>query len=147
MFNTRCFLLAAGLLGAAVAGCGADGPEIAGVEGTVTMDGKPLPNAAVVFVPEEGGRPAGARTDENGHYVLNFSGGRQGTIPGKNKVQITTLSDPYQDEEGNTVPGSPETVPMKYNTQTTLEVDVKEGEHNVADFDLDSEGDIAVAAE
>jgi hypothetical protein len=38
------------------------GPEIASVEGTVTMDGNPLPNASVVFIPPAG-RPAGARTN------------------------------------------------------------------------------------
>src|SRR5262245_51132847 len=41
----------------ALAGCGPGGPEIAHVAGRVTMDGKPLSNAAVVFVPETG-RPA-----------------------------------------------------------------------------------------
>ena len=50
-------------LGLACLGCGPGGPEIASVEGKVTLDGKPLPNAAVVFIPENG-RPAGATTDD-----------------------------------------------------------------------------------
>ncbi len=122
-------------------GCGGDkGPEIASVEGTITMDGKPLPNAAVLFLPENG-RPGGGRTDENGHYVLNFSGGRQGALLGKSKVRITTLSDPSEAEDGTPIPGQKETIPDEYNTQTTLTYEVKDG-RNVADFDLKSGGKV-----
>ena len=73
----------------ALSGCGEDGPELGRVEGTVTMDGKPLPNASVVFVPENG-RPAGATTDAQGKYVLNFTAGREGALLGKNTVRIST---------------------------------------------------------
>lgn len=123
-------------------GCGPGGPDIAGVEGTVTMDGQPLANATVVFVPEVGGRPSGSSTDESGHYELNFSEGRQGAIPGKNKVMISTLSDPYEDEDGNPVPGRPETIPVKYNVETELFFDVVDGKRNVADFALESGGEV-----
>lgn len=129
------------VLSLACAGCAESGPEIATVEGTVTLDGKPLPHASVVFVPENG-RPAGAMTDEEGHYVLNFNEDRQGAIPGKNRVRISTLRDPMENEEGEMIPGSPETIPRKYNSETILEFDVKPGEANVADFDLESEGEL-----
>lgn len=99
-------------------GCGAGGPEIASVEGTVTMDGKPLANATVVFSPV-GGRPAGARTDEDGHYVLNFGSGRKGAIPGINKIRVTTMSEAYEKEDGTKVNGSRETIPVEYNQATT----------------------------
>lgn len=122
-------------------GCGAGGPEIATVEGTVLMDGKPLKNASVVFVPS-GGRPAGGPTDDDGKYVLNFSGGRKGAIPGESRVQITTKADPYTDENGKAVPGRRETVPAEYNTQSTLTFNVKPGEKNVANFELKSGGKI-----
>ena len=125
-------------------GCSHSGPDIATVEGTVTLDGKPLPHATVVFTPEEG-RPAGARTDENGHYVLNFSEGRKGAIPGKNKVMIMTAMDAAKDEEGNDIPASKEKLPAKYNTETTLEFTVEPGKNNVADFNLDSGGKIVQA--
>jgi len=122
-------------------GCGPGGPEIASVEGKITMDGKPLPNAAVVFIPENG-RPAGATTDSEGNYVLNFTAGRQGAIPGKNTVRITTLRDPSETEDGKPIPGSPETIPMEYNAASKLEFTVKEGERNIANFDLKSGGRI-----
>ena len=133
------------ILIAASIGCGPGGPDIATVEGTVTMDGQPLPNASVVFAPENG-RPAGARTDANGHYVLNFTEGRQGAIPGRNVVRISTKADPYEDADGNMVPASPEKVPMKYNAQTTLEFNVEPAKENIANFDLDSEGRVDTEA-
>jgi hypothetical protein len=130
----------------AATGCGPSGPDIASVEGTVTMDGKPLPNAAVVFIPENG-RPAGATTDEQGHYVLNFTSGRKGAIPGKNTIRITTLRDADTKEDGTPIPASPETIPMKYNAATELTFDVKDGERNVANFDLKSGGSLGPRVE
>lgn len=119
------------------AGCGPSGPEIAYVTGKVTMDGKPLANASVVFIPENG-RPAGAATDADGNYVLNFAQGRRGAIPGKNTIRIMTQRDPTPGENGTAIPGSKETVPAKYNTNSTLEFVVEPKKKNVANFDLQS---------
>jgi hypothetical protein len=121
------------------AGCGPSGPKIAYVTGRVTMDGKPLPNATIVFVPENG-RPAGAKTDADGRYVLNFTKGRRGAIPGKNTIQITTLRDPTPDENGKSIPGSKETIPVRYNAASELSFTVQPNKRNVADFDLKSGG-------
>lgn len=140
-WRTVGLVLAAGVLG--LAGCGSEGPEIAYVSGRVTMDGKPLAGASVVFIPEDG-RPAGARTDENGYYVLNFDERRKGAIPGKNLVRITTVREAEQDENGKViVPASPERVPMRYNTNSELFFEVKPKEKNVANFELKSGGPIA----
>jgi hypothetical protein len=123
-------------------GCSSGGPDIAYVSGRVTMDGKPLPNATVVFVPENG-RPAGATTDAEGNYVLNFAQGRKGAIPGPSSIRIMTFRDADQDENGNPIPASKETVPARYNTDSTLSFDVEPGKKNVANFDLESEADVA----
>ncbi|MCA9190260.1 MAG: carboxypeptidase regulatory-like domain-containing protein [Planctomycetales bacterium] len=123
-------------------GCSPSGPDIASVKGTVTMDGKPLEYATVIFIPTSGGRPAVARTDKEGQYELRFSGGRMGTIPGLNKVRITTVRDPGEDEDGNPIPGSKETIPMEYNQTSKLEFTVEDGKENVADFQLESGGKI-----
>ena len=133
--------LVGALLTISCCGCGSSGPEIATVEGTVTMDGKPLADAAVVFIPENG-RPAGATTDAAGHYVLNFSEGRQGAIPGKSSVRITTLRDSSQTADGKPIPAAPETIPIKYNQQSTLEFTVEPKKKNVANFDLVSGGPV-----
>ena len=122
-----------------MAGCGRSGPEIAYVSGRVTMDGKPLTNATVVFAPENG-RPAGARTDASGNYVLNFTEGRRGAIPGKNTIRITTLRDAEMDDNGKILPGSPETIPPQFNSASTLTFTVEAKKKNVANFDLVSAG-------
>jgi hypothetical protein len=122
-----------------MAGCGKGGPEIAHVSGRVTMDGKPLAKATVVFVPENG-RPAGAETDADGRYVLNFGSGRRGAIPGKNTIRIMTMKDAGQDADGKSIPGSPEMVPAEYNSESTLTFTVEPNKRNVADFDLKSGG-------
>ncbi len=46
----------------AFAGCGPWRPATAKVSGVVLLDGEPVPEAAVTFVPEAGGRPASAST-------------------------------------------------------------------------------------
>ena len=142
MYVKHCVVLGACLLALACLGCGGGGPAIASVEGTVTLDGKPLPNASVVFVPENG-RPAGATTDGRGHYVLTFTGGREGAMLGKNKVRISTARDPSETPSGEPIPAVPETIPMKYNAQTELEFTVEAGKPNIANFDLSSEGELA----
>jgi hypothetical protein len=128
------------LVGALLVGCGSDGPEIARVEGTITMDGKPLPRAVVMFVPI-GGRPSACETDDNGKYVLEFSGGRKGAIPGMNRVEINTARLAYE-KDGKMYPAVKESVPAKYNRMTTLEFNVEPRKNNVANFDLKSGGKI-----
>ena len=113
------------------------GPKIATVRGTVTLDDAPLPYAAVVFNPENG-RPAGATTDENGKYKLNFTEGRQGALLGTHRVIITTRRDPWKDKQGNPQPGSGERLPAEYNTNSTLKFTVEAGKENIANFDLKS---------
>lgn len=122
-------------------GCGPKGPEIASVTGKVTIDGKPLVNATVVFIPENG-RPAGGRTNEKGEYVLNFVDDQQGAIPGKNAVRITTKRDAEETPDGKKIPAVKESIPSKYGSQSTLTFDVVAGKKNVANFDLTSGGPV-----
>ncbi len=105
------------------------------------MDGKPLPRAFVVFIPT-GGRPAAAETDANGKYVLEFSAGRKGAIPGKNRIEINTARQSEGNADGSVTPGVKESVPAKYNRNSTLEFDVVEGKTNIADFKLESGGKV-----
>ena len=121
-------------------GCGPSGPEIARVQGTVTMDGKPLPSAIIMFVPV-GGRPSVSETDANGKYVLEFSGGRKGAIPGINRVEINTGRLAYE-KDGKNYPAVKESVPVQYNRLTTLEFNVEAGKNNTADFAIKSGGKI-----
>jgi hypothetical protein len=123
-------------------GCGGgDTPDLVTVEGTVTLDGKALPNATVEFTPsgEEGGRPSIAVTDESGDYELQYTAANAGAPPGKYTVRITTATT-TTDEQGNDV-DVPETLPAKYNVETELEKEVKAGA-NTFDFSLDRDGEV-----
>ncbi|MFG0334352.1 MAG: hypothetical protein ACF8TS_13390 [Maioricimonas sp. JB049] len=122
-------------------GGGGGGPELVDVYGTVTMNNEPLEGATVQFAPEdgagEGRRLVAGRTDSGGQYSLQYSPSREGAVPGRYRVSITTYRELEVDEEGMDVPGSPETVPDVYNVNTTLTADVsaENPEHN---FELDS---------
>jgi hypothetical protein len=75
----------------AAAGCGR-GPEWAEVEGVVTLDGKPLPNVEVVFLPDpelgSAGPRAAALTDAEGRYHLRGDAGQEGAVVGWHRVLI-----------------------------------------------------------
>jgi hypothetical protein len=72
-----------------LAGCGDSGPEMAPVSGIVTVDGQPVANAAVMFVPEAGGRPATGLTDAEGKFSLETLKPGDGALVGKHKVTVT----------------------------------------------------------
>src|SRR5262245_38752936 len=74
---------------ALLAGCGEGGPRLGQVTGKVTLDGKPLPNVSVTFMPKEGGTASGV-TDANGNYELTHNNGK-GAPLGKNMVAVTTV--------------------------------------------------------
>ena len=86
-------------LAACTAGCGAK--NIAPVSGRVTLDGNPVSDLAVTFMPvaegtETPGGPSGATTDENGCFTLRMGGthNRDGAVVGKHKVRLFTPPSP-----------------------------------------------------
>ena len=141
----RTIALSAFFASACVLGCGSSGPELAGVTGTVTLDGEPLPNAVVTFIPEASATPgdkslrmATATTDDGGWYRMQFSTARTGVQPGKYKVAISTFRSAEENDEGAMDPGAPESVPDVYNRKTTLTADVPSG-GGTFDFELKSD--------
>lgn len=74
-------------------GCN-NGPNIAPVSGTVTVDGKPLGEAGVTFTPLEGGRPAWATTDAEGHFQLTTLRSGDGAFVGEH---VVTVAEPETD--------------------------------------------------
>jgi hypothetical protein len=123
-------LMAVLLLAVAVSGCGGSDIELGEVTGTVYLDGKPLPRAAVVFVPTKPGRSAIGGTDENGVYEMKYTPTAIGSLVGEVTVEIRTGSPDNPKE-------FPERVPSKYNTRSELKAEVKSGD-NVLDFHLES---------
>src|SRR5262245_35758491 len=80
------FPWAAALLAVALSGCGG-GPPLVEVSGTLTHKGKPVANAVVHFMPENGGgRPSSGLTNEEGHFTLQYDAGHDGTLVGKHSV-------------------------------------------------------------
>ncbi len=135
-------LLASALLFAGLAqGCGgAREVGLVTVEGVVTLNGLPLPDANVVFRPAKG-RPSIGRTDGEGRYQLAFIEGRQGALPGQHKVSISTFVEPNSDSSDPLLQkGRPEQVPANYNTRTTLVADLSSDGNVVQDFTLESRG-------
>jgi len=121
--------LLAVVLFAIALGCGgSDRPDLAEVEGTVTLDGVPLPGARIEFKPAQG-KISSATTDENGHYELVYLRDIKGAVPGKHTVTITTASE-HQPEER---------LPPRYHRETELTADVKPGETNKIPFALESQ--------
>lgn len=78
-----------GLLVFVLVGCGRSPyPETASVQGTVTLDGKPVGNATVTFAPTTS-RASSGRTDEQGKYILTFKKGIPGAVLGEHQVKIS----------------------------------------------------------
>jgi hypothetical protein len=79
------------LLLVTVSGCGKTLVFNDSVGGTVKLDGKPLGNAHVQFVPDEPGIKAPGSsgiTDENGHYQLTREDGEPGALVGHHRVVL-----------------------------------------------------------
>lgn len=115
----------------AVLGCGGN-PNLGKVTGSITLDGKPLPNAMVTFTPTSGGATSYGRSDSSGNYSMMFNEKEAGAWIGTNKVSIST-GDVLPDNSGVI----PELVPAAYNQNTTLTAEVKSGS-NSFDWELDS---------
>lgn len=125
---------------AAMLGCAgkSSGPETARVYGVVTLDGQPLEDATVMFVPSNG-RPATGITDSTGKYELMYTNSRRGATLGEHAVRVSTCRD-VEDAEGHTRT-FPEKVPAKYNHRSDLKKTVTAGLNEI-NLELDSQGEI-----
>jgi hypothetical protein len=123
---------------ACMAGCGGSSPVVP-VEGAVTLDGKPLADAAIAFSPAKATAPGPymATTDAQGHYALGFHddpGG--GAAPGEYTVIITTVK-PTGGMEDSPAPTEKEVVPPIYRDGRTRFTVPPEGT-TTANFDISS---------
>lgn len=133
MFSQVLRVSAAVLVLAVIGGCsgGDDGkfkvPPLGTVKGTITLDGKPLADASVDFVPATA-RASTGRTGIDGVYTLTYDESNKGAAVGEHVVKIRTKV-----EAGP----SPELVLAKYNERSELKATVKAGD-NTLDFALQS---------
>ena len=83
-----CMLVAVTIL----VGCGG-GVAVAPVEGTITLDGKPLDKIMVEFWPDAVGPRSFGETDSKGHFKLTTDDGKsEGAAIGLNRVTLKDLS-------------------------------------------------------
>lgn len=90
----RCAVALAAVL---VAGCGGGKLKLGTVEGTVTLNGRPV-KAEVQFEPvssedRSGGRTSSAVTDADGTFRLKYSHDREGAVVGRHNVLIKVLEE------------------------------------------------------
>lgn len=105
------------------------------VGGTVRFGGKPLPGALVVFENPENGTFSFGRTDDTGKYALMFDSVKRGVTKGRKTVRIRTAGS-FGEGDPDARPGGKELVPARYNSQSTLTVEVT-ADSTSTDFDLD----------
>ena len=79
-------------------GCGkGDGPALAPATGVVTLDGKPLENARVMFHPKEkAARYSYASTDASGRFQMSTFGMNDGALVGAHTVTISKVDMPEE---------------------------------------------------
>ena len=140
---------AAGLLVLSVscllaAGCGGR-KDMGRVSGTVTYQGKPVPDAILLFRPKDKS-PGAARTDAAGRYKLNTFRRGDGGFAGTSVVTITPWVEGFIELPDDAITGRkppPEVprpdIPDRYRTadKTPLTAEIIAGKSNVIDFKLD----------
>jgi hypothetical protein len=140
------FFAALALSCIALAGCGGGG-DFGYVEGNITLDGEPLPNALVGFYPT-GGRGSIGSTDSEGHYSLQYTANQKGASVGTHKVTISTAIEAVEakvyertGERQEAVAGRKEMLDASYQDRqkTPLSATVEPGSNPPINFDLTSE--------
>lgn len=131
-------------------GCSHAPPEKfvrAAIEGAVALDGQPLADGEIVFIPTAGGTMAGAKIAA-GKFKL---GQRDGPTIGLNRVEIRSVQptgriiDSPMTPEGvgpqageSKVMEHKEIVPKRYNNESVLKVEVEAGVVNSLNLELET---------
>jgi hypothetical protein len=118
-------------------GCGGSSNGRLEVSGMVTLDGRPLDQGSIEFNDPNGKLPSSGAVIANGAYNLPAAKGLQ---PGSYKAAIDSADPTGQTatptQYSMAIPVS--RIPLKYNGETTLTVDVTADGDNEFDFQLES---------
>jgi hypothetical protein len=129
------------LLLIAATGCSDSGLHLAPVAGVVTLDGKPVSEAGIMFQPADAsiGPPAYGATDENGRFEL-ITANQPGAAIGEHRVAISkTESIAIPQQRGLPIYKTKEHIPPKYGNYETSGLTVTvEDDDNLLKFDLTS---------
>lgn len=121
------------VLGACVvfSGCG-EQPPLNDLSGTVTYNGKPLPNFELSFLPKEG-RPGNAVTDDQGRFEhVMYNEKRNGLLTGEYQVLVHFIPT-----EPPKIPGEPPEIPEQWHSllrkygnyqEPALQITIEEGQ-------------------
>lgn len=121
-------------LAIALAGCSGDPSKTRlPVTGTVSFKGQAVAQGSINFFAEQGGALISGAPIESGKFSIPAD---KGLPPGNYTVRITSASSAEPKEIGGTQPAeAKELIPAKYNTESTLKREVKQGQTNF-DFNL-----------
>jgi hypothetical protein len=111
-----------------------------GIEGVVTLDGKPLETGSITFVPQPGTKgPTAGGTISQGRFAVSPAGG---TFAGTFRVEITAarktgrkVADPRL---GEMIDETEQAIPVEYNRDSHLTAEVTEQGSNRFEFALQS---------
>jgi hypothetical protein len=109
------FVITSAALAGAAAGC--NGPDESRVTGTVTFDGRPIPDGWVCFTPDSAKGnvgPQGRARITNGQYDTGAAGGRD-VVAGPVRVRIDCF-------DGKVADGLPSGNPILASYETTVEL-------------------------
>lgn len=132
---TWCLFVSLGLF----LGCSSGGPQGA-IDGKVSFDGESIQEGVISFLPTNGTTgPASGGIIADGKYSISAE---QGPVIGNHQVKIlanrkTGKKIAPPPPATGTVDEVEQYIPEKYNTQSTLTIEIKAGK-NTKDFDLKS---------
>jgi len=144
--KTFAFTLLGGLILVGLTGCGrkSDRLKTAPASGSVTFNGKPVPQGSLLFIPTVPGPPGQANLKPDGTFVAGTYEIDDGLVPGEYAVAITgqmevepePTATPLAENAGKTK--APEQLPEKYGSYKTsgLTATVELGEKHDLNFDL-----------
>lgn len=125
-----------------VLGC-SDGPPRAEVSGSVQLDGTPVDEGAIQFIPVDGTQgPSSGGIIKDGKYHIARA---KGVTVGKNRVELRTFRSTgrkFQDptaKPGTLTAERVQAFPPEYNQQSTLVKDIQAGS-NTIDFEVHTRG-------
>ena len=128
--HAACFWWLAPFLLLAVAGCGSGGPPRLRVVGAVTLDGQPLADGAISFLPTGKGVAAGA-TIAGGRYEYRVE--IRASAPSGKQVKDTFGQASISEMES--------IIPTRYNDKTTLRAEIMAVGPNQFDYSLSTSPD------
>jgi len=121
-----------------VTGCDKASSRFA-IEGTVTLDGQPLSEGGIVFLPQQGTKgPMSGGEISNGKFFVSTD---KGAFAGKFRVEVTAshkVGHKEKDPLGNLVDEYEQYLPECYNRQSRLTAEITPSGPNHFEFTLNS---------